>query len=1770
MSISRQNWRLFAGSALAAVVVSTLAAVVVTTGNRVTEVPVYDRHWQEVAERDASRAAEASRAELIRWQNEHRRSAAHAMLRLENDISLYARTPSAAYSQMSCPALPVAGTRSPLLGGIFGERGDGTLPIGIGDQASTRVGRQVVGASPSWWADTLTPPARLEAWGADIAAAHGHLSTWAGRDAQRGSAGGTAHAIPLFPSDSDARGRQGIAQVRNHSLHSADVRIVAVDDSGREYGPLRLFVEANGVAEFDSGDIENGNPDRGLYGGTGPGLGDWRLELSSDAEIEALSFVRASDGVLMPMHDVVASEGNRHRVPIFHPGSQWEQESRLRLTNPGDGPAHVLITGIDSHGQSPGTGVSVTIPAGASVTYTSAELESGNGVGLRGWLGDGMGEWRLVVDSAQPLQVMNLLSSPTGHLSNLSTVPSNETQGVHGVPLLPSAADSSGRLGLVRVINRTDTAGEVRIKAFDDTQWDYAPLVLSLGAGETVQFDSNDLEQGNSGMSLSGGTGPGQGDWRLELSTELDIEVLSYVRSWDGLLTSMHDVVPGNGNQYRVASFNSHSDSGQESRLRLINPGSEAAQVTISGAHGFGASPGREVSLSIPARAARTYTAAELVSGKGAGLAGWLGESTGGQSLIVESGQPLQVMSLLSGPAGHLSNLSTAPMSIATAPVSIARMPSVYTTDTDTPGAETPEEVFGEEISPVVQAKCVACHRAGGFPADAPNSRLQFSPSTVEDHEALNLAAFEAFITVLEEDEQVEDPVTYVLNKVQGVNHGGAVQAAAGTDDYASLERFLGLLDEAVAPVGITPETLFAGVTIELPRQTLRRAAIVFAGRVPTEEEYAAIADVSGEEGASEAALRTAIRGLMTGPEFHEFLTRASNDRLFTDRDGSVIGEFDGFDDFARKISSLQSAGDDEAANRYDRQAQYGFRRAPLELIAHVAENDLPYTEILTADYVMANPMAAEAFGAATAFENPDDVHEFKPSDIGTYYRPCEGRYVRRGEGYFLIDSGPCATQLPYAGVLNSKVFLQRYPTTATNRNRARSRWTYYHFLGLDIEESASRTTDPDALADTNNPTMNNPACTVCHTVLDPVAGAFQNYGDEGLYRDQWGGMDTLDEMYKYNPTGREDFSIETRSKEDSLTLLATRRLFAEHDQEIGMKNLSTFEGDTKLHLALGKVTVSDSNGDVVNEYNIRDVVSDEDCGAPHGDDAYFLWDCDELLLLPLSVEEDGEYRIEIEAWVIEPGEVAATMQVWMGGPFYRQGDTWYRDMRSPGFDGSSPASAHDSLRWLAEQIVADPLFAEAAVKFWWPAIMGAEVAEPPEDENDADFEGLLLASNAQAGEVTRLADGFRSGFGEGSPYNLKDLLVEIVLSKWFRAESVSEDDTVRAVGLGNVGARRLLTPEELASKTLALTGFQWGRYRGKNWLPLHLREGNTLSDTEGGYGLLYGGIDSDGVTERARDLTSVMAGVAQSHALQSSSPIVMRELYLLPEEQRKLFADVDIAVTPTFEFGETFTIENDSSTDKGLFSVRGSLNSGSMTVSISFPNDFYQEEPREDRNVRLDRLDVRNASGGIVHTVELEDLEATSDCNYPVNDHFALHCSGSLSVPIEVPADGEYQIEVVAWADQGGEDLPVLEIALNSDTAGSVGADRIKSKLVELQDKLLGISVTADSAEVQDAYALFVEVWERNREAGHDHFLWNEENINIDWASDEYFFDGIADDLWRQELDENGNELGWDWDSDAMDNFFDGIDWSDPQAVARTWSVVLAYLMMDYRYLYL
>ena len=1558
------------------------------------------------------------------------------------------------------------------------------------------------------------------------------------------------HRIVLFPAASrwTEGGYQGFARVINHSEAAGEVRIEAFDDEGDAHGPLTLDIGAGESVHFTSDDLEQGNAGNGLDGAAGEGEGDWRLELTSDLELEVLAYIHTTDGFLTALHDRVPVGAAGHQVALFNPGSNASQVSRLRLVNPGTETAEVRIEGIDDAGASSASAVRLEVPAGAARTVSADELESG-GAELTGAFGPGTGKWRLVVSSEQALEVMSLLSSPTGHLTNLSTSPANaEFDGgavVHGVPLFPSAARRlrEGVQGFVRVINHSVEAGTVQIEAFDDDGVQSAAVTLDVGANAAVHFNSDDLEEGNPGKGLSAGIGTGTGDWRLRLRSTLELEVVAYIHNDDGFVASVHDLVPRTDVGYRIAMFNPGSNSDQVSRLRLINPGAQPAQVRIEGVDDAGESPGASVRLEVPAQGARTVTAHELESGEG--VNGALGEGAGKWRLIVTADQPIEVMSLLSSPTGHLTNLSTS---------------------TD---AMTAAEVFRELISgPVVQVKCIACHVHGGLSG---NTRLVFVPSSTPNHETRNLEVFEEFLDAF------EDGASLVLNKIQGVGHGGGVQVAAGTEEFAHMERFLALLGEDVAPAPITPQTLFDTVQMAPARKTLRRAALIFAGRPPTDEEYAAIHGGRG-------ALLATIRGLMTGSEFHEFLIRAANDRLLTDRNiVAIINTFGYFVDFTnenyRRIKAAITSGDERDLADYDewsRRVQYGARRAPLELIAHVVENDRPYTEILTADYVMANPWAAKAYGAPTHhFDDPEDIHEFKPSRFVSYYRHGPGfeiEYDPAVDTNHVLNPGSLITDYPHAGILNTKVFLQRYPTTATNRDRARSRWTYYHFLGLDIEKSAPRTTDPVALADTNNPTLRNPACTVCHRVLDPVAGAFQNYGNEGHYKDQWGGVDSLDEFYKREVGPSRELRATSWQNRETLAwsvylsagVQTLRVVFANpfHDESTGDQG----------HVHLDLVSIRDGRGGLLASREFEDLEPPiGEWGGPCGevrhnpntgreDHLWLHWggvQC--AIYIDVDIPSDGDYNVEIVAWGEQHEQWEdGFAKLAVAANAYQEGDTWYRDMRSPGFAGKFAPNSDNSVQWLAKQIVADERFAGATVKFWWPAIMGSEVAEPPEDEGDANFEGLLLAANAQGAEVTRLANGFRRGFRGRASYNLKDLLVEIVLSKWFQADAVGDAHPVRGVALRGAGARRLLTPEELDRKTAAITGYKWGRE--PRITAAHQGQRSSLTDE---YRLLYGGIDSGGITERARDITSVMAGVAKRHAVKASCAIVARDFYLFPEAERRLFAGIDRYVTPGSELGALFEIEAGSRDEKETLSLSGALMAGVKTVRLAFTNDYWGGETA-DRNIYLDRLYVRNSAGRIVVRRELEELPSPEDCRRSNGDNFALWCDGSVEVPIEIPAAGSYSIEIVAWADQAGDELPRLSVVVEGTEGSGVGV--IRNKLVELYDKLLGVQVTPHSPDVETAYRLFVDVMDLGHGSNDHSFDWWHCDSELDLA----YFEGILDDVVVEYESDDGLRRWYGFDWERVDDFMESINWSDPYHTAQAWVVVLAYLMMDYRYLYL
>ena len=456
-----------------------------------------------------------------------------------------------------------------------------------------------------------------------------------------------AHTVPYVPSAS-SEGYAGLVRIESRSPRSGEVRVVAVDDAGQRVEAGRLTLDAGAAIEFETGAMESGDASTGLTG-TGPGQGDWRLELSTELDIEARAYAR-SEGFVTALHDAVLLSGEVE-LPLFNPGGD-ARRSVLRLANARGEPAAVSVRGVDDAGRAGGP-VTAELGPWEARSYTASELESGSAAGLTGSLGDGDGRWRLTLSADRgSAYATNLLLDGSGVLSS---VPGGMSRGgFHRVPLFPSASDGEGRRGLVRVVNRSADSAEVGIDAFDATDRAYEELRLGLEAESSAEFDATDLEQGNAEKGLTGSTGPGEGDWWLELSSASDIEVLSYVDTASGPLSAVRGtagVETATGMRYEAVLL-----SGEASELRLLNAGGAAVEVSVSGTDDAGA-PGGQVELTLAPWVARTLAWGMLSEGEG-GLRGALGSGTGSWRLSLESDGEIDVLSLVRGSGGMLSDVS--------------------------------------------------------------------------------------------------------------------------------------------------------------------------------------------------------------------------------------------------------------------------------------------------------------------------------------------------------------------------------------------------------------------------------------------------------------------------------------------------------------------------------------------------------------------------------------------------------------------------------------------------------------------------------------------------------------------------------------------------------------------------------------------------------------------------------------------------------------------------------------------------------------------------------------------------------------------------------------------------------------------------------------------------------------------------------------------------------------------------------------------------------
>jgi hypothetical protein len=395
-------------------------------------------------------------------------------------------------------------------------------------------------------------------------------------------------------------------------------------------------------------------------------------------------------------------------------------------------------------------------------------------------------------------------------------------------------------------------------------------------------------------------------------------------------------------------------------------------------------------------------------------------------------------------------------------------------------------EYFFQRVWTPILTDCINCHNSAGLAA-ATDHVLQ--PATVSGYLDHNFNVLKNYAAIT--DGKIGREL--LLSKPQGIDHAGGQRLGITPDSlhYEHLEALIARFDTPVEDCGARPD-FWEGVSFLDDVETLNKAAIVLAGRRPTASEQADVA------AGGDVELRRTLRGMLDGTEFESFVRETVNDHLLTDKflihQSNAFGVLQGdyqYPDLYERIEVLRAIyGDDEAWAAWA-STNRALAREPLELFVYVAKNDRPYTEVVTADYFIVNPWSNSVYRGGADFGNDWGEENWKR---GT------------NRGYRLPN-------YPHAGVLSSPMFLNRFPSTATNRNRARARWIYKFFLAFDIEASAPRLVDPAEIDETSNPTMNNPNCTVCHATLDPLAGALQDFGDLGIYLEN--NSDSLPWSYK-------------------------------------------------------------------------------------------------------------------------------------------------------------------------------------------------------------------------------------------------------------------------------------------------------------------------------------------------------------------------------------------------------------------------------------------------------------------------------------------------------------------------------------------------------------------------------------------------------------------------------------------------------------------------------
>lgn len=369
----------------------------------------------------------------------------------------------------------------------------------------------------------------------------------------------------------------------------------------------------------------------------------------------------------------------------------------------------------------------------------------------------------------------------------------------------------------------------------------------------------------------------------------------------------------------------------------------------------------------------------------------------------------------------------------------------------------------------VLGTNCIDCHTPGG-PAPADGAEFVLLPAGYPNFQQRNLETL-ADISAYKVDGQ-----SVLLLKPTGeLKHGGGARVKVGSVEYNTLSTLVSKLESAQACEANEAIPEYANILRLSAQATFRKATLHLGYRLPTPEE----SEILAEQG--ESALPELIEGLFEEDAFYARLKDIFNDKLLAERYLAYSG-------YAANI--LDDTMYPEAAEPFDliedeevrRKINRGLTHEPLDFIAYLVRNNLPFTDVVEGNYMVVSPVTAPYLNAEVTFDDPTNEDEWQMTGRRAFVEVEDDVYK--------------LTRIPDAGILTSPIFLNRFPTTDTNRNRHRARVILDIFLGTDILKVGDRPLDPTEAGLYPNPTLNDPSCSSCHEILDPIAGAFQKFSD--------------------------------------------------------------------------------------------------------------------------------------------------------------------------------------------------------------------------------------------------------------------------------------------------------------------------------------------------------------------------------------------------------------------------------------------------------------------------------------------------------------------------------------------------------------------------------------------------------------------------------------------------------------------------------------------------